>query len=574
MSSVVVDVQPTKVIVEMNIMTEDLALYHELETGTDNRIPAADLRKAATLHETFLTNFFHVISAEGKELPAANMQKDTAQIDEEGLYPADLMQFSVIYQFEYPLQKPQPYLTFSQDFGGGGEGVMPARMDLMILQTGQWIENPVQLDHGATHTVAFDWEKGPPPPARGFDEIQRRNEIERRKKLGITSYSGVYSFIYLEPYEARLELLIPLMTFETWMPLDRKDPSMITVEEQKAAAALVEPFLKTNVFTTINGEEIAPRLSRLDFYGLDFKDFARRPTPKDLSIYHARMGIILTFPSAELLNEVVLKWEKYTKRVPFIRADVFVDDEPPYRAYFEPVASEFKWTNEGQIQAPVFATLSPPPPVPSMKLPVTGLIFLAASVFVLVRSISDSRRTRSHAIRAVMVVILGGISAGTWSVGMISIQHPFLKPAALPAEEKELITQSLMNNLYGAFSYRDENAIYDALNRSLSEGALRKVYLQFQSSLHVAEQGGARANIESLEWMELRPDRERPANRIFSMEADWIVEGTVEHWGHIHNRRNHYRADIVVGTSEEQWRILEINILEQEREKLDTSLRD
>ena len=67
-SSVAVDVLTNKVVVEMNIMAEDYALYHGVEPGEDHRIPAKDLREAAEKHKEFLLKFFTIRDAKGEKL--------------------------------------------------------------------------------------------------------------------------------------------------------------------------------------------------------------------------------------------------------------------------------------------------------------------------------------------------------------------------------------------------------------------------------------------------------------------------------------------------------------------------
>ena len=56
-------------------------------------------------------------------------------------------------------------------------------------------------------------------------------------------------------------------------------------------------------------------------------------------------------------------------------------------------------------------------------------------------------------------------------------------------------------------------------------------------------------------------------------QVAWQVEGTVEHWGHIHTRRNEYQAEFDVEPRDEEWKITGIRPLSEKRVNFETDLR-
>ncbi len=573
MSSVVVDVAPDKILVEMNIMTEDLALYHDLEPGTNNKLSAKDLLAAAEKHQQFLTNYFKVISTKGERLSLKPTQRDTTQIDEEGLYPADLMQFSVLYQFEATFAETQPFLTFSQNFGGD-DSSLPTRMDLTVLQTGLWVENPLQLSHGSSHTTAFDWENGPPDAPKNFEQILRHNEILRKKRLGLTSFSSVYSFLHVDPFEARLELLLPLTSFESWIQLTRETPDLITIAEQQSAESHIKSFFATNTISSINGSEVPMELRRLEFYGPETKDLAQRPVPKDHNVYQARMGIIIAFPSSDLIQSLSLDWKTYNRQVQFIKSDVYIAGEPDEKFYFEPGMDGFKWENTGQLTPPSFLDVPVPPEPALLQIPLLGLFFLTAACLTFARAATADKGPTSRKPRIAIAITFGLISLFAWPHGQKFIRHPFLLPKMPDESQQKDIARSLMANLYSAFDYRDESTIYDALDRSLSPSILRDLYLRLNNSLSVEEQGGARSQISDIDWETIQPARSSAKQIAFSVDTTWSVQGSVEHWGHRHERRNQYQATVRIGKEADQWKIQSLKVKKHERTPIKTDLAD
>ncbi len=55
-----------------------------------------------------------------------------------------------------------------------------------------------------------------------MQELRAQREKQKRDRLGIASYSGLYSFLYITRFEVRHELLIPLLSLEQWLPIDRQ----------------------------------------------------------------------------------------------------------------------------------------------------------------------------------------------------------------------------------------------------------------------------------------------------------------------------------------------------------------
>ena len=55
------------------------------------------------------------------------------------------------------------------------------------------------------------------------------------------------------------------------------------------------------------------------------------------------------------------------------------------------------------------------------------------------------------------------------------------------------------------------------------------------------------------------------ADNSFTTEATWIVNGSVGHWGHIHQRNNLYRALLTFSVDEEQWKLEKMSVLQEER---------
>lgn len=121
----------------------------------------------------------------------------------------------------------------------------------------------------------------------------------------------------------------------------------------------------------------------------------------------------------------------------------------------------------------------------------------------------------------------------------------------------------LLHNVYRAFDYRAEEQIFDVLDRSVEGALLERLYLETRRGLVLANQGGARAKVKQIELVELAA--EPAADGGFLATATWNVAGSVGHWGHIHDRRNQYRAVLDVAPRDGVWKLVDLEILEEQR---------
>ena len=109
--------------------------------------------------------------------------------------------------------------------------------------------------------------------------------------------------------------------------------------------------------------------------------------------------------------------------------------------------------------------------------------------------------------------------------------------------------------LVRAFDYHKESNVYDALAKSVDGELLRQMYLDITESLRVKEQGGAIARVNEVQFVEgkktnasISPEDSTPQ---FRYRCKWNLIGTIEHWGHIHERENKYAATFKIQLRED-----------------------
>jgi len=566
MSNTLADCREDEVRVTLRVMLEDLVLFHGLKANSETIFSAADLRAAAKKHEAFLLKHFSVRDGQGQSLKGAVVSRDDSVIPDDGVRLEDLMKLIAVYELKYTPAKPKPaFLTFTQTFGGE-KTVVPSIMEFMPLQTGVWIEKPVQLQPGQPHTVALDWENPPDQAPQNWRELRKKRAEEFQKRLGITSYSGLYSYIYLTDREVRHEILVPLLTFEKWLPLPRANPEFIEVAEQDAARQKITEWFRGRNPVEIDGVPVQPILQRLQFFGLDIRDFAQNAEPRRVSAYQARLGIILVYPAKAPPNRVRLTWDSFQEAAPFLRSVVYDHEKNPTEEYFVRDQPRWEWTREGNSPATHnFKTTLVTAPEKSISE--KSMRFLIAAPLLALALYAGL--LRNHPMRRIGSTIAGGacVLAG------ICFWHT---PAvATPPNAKAVTTHAatLLQNIYRAYDYRDKSDVYDALAHSVTGDLLEELFLKIQSGLRMQEQGGAVARVKRVRITHIEMAAPGPGARL-PVDCTWRVKGTVEHWGHIHTRENEYTARIHLSTTpKDRGRIVAFEVTGEKRGHFETVVR-
>ena len=60
---------------------------------------------------------------------------------------------------------------------------------------------------------------------------------------------------------------------------------------------------------------------------------------------------------------------------------------------------------------------------------------------------------------------------------------------------------------------------------------------------------------------------------VFGYRSKWELLGTVEHWGHIHERNNKYDAEFQIELIGEDWKITDMKLKDFSHGNVTTSLR-
>ena len=554
------------------MFAEDLILFQGLEPNDQDRLIPEDLKRGLEDHKKFLLEKISLRDANGELYKGQITDMKPFEIPADGIAASDMMQHTATYEIEVPFAMPPEFLTIQQDITDANS-IVPSEMSLNIHQAGTGLNFTERLLPGGSTTVRFDWKQELAEDASD-EEWDSWFEKQREATLGITSYSSVYSFIYIEPVEMRHEILIPLATLATILPIKHQDPAFVEIGEQDAIREQIRNWLKDQNPVVINGTRIIPEFTRIDFYSLNLSDFAAQAAAQKVSMASGRVGIIMTYKTPDdSIRDVSQSWSTFYSTMTKVPAVVIA--YPSSMSKFE--FSRFNTAEDNTLTwkckpedlpkqiSSVDAVYSPKP---TMRL-LAGSAALAAAALLLLKKTSATVGRVTAGVLLIVAVV-------AWKPLSVEIDHPWKSPEELSPDQAKNVFTALHSGLYRSLDFGTEDRIYDALAQTVDGELLEDLYLQLRQSLELRDQGGAIARIRSVEYdagaAVARKESVVPWPG-FQYKSTWTVSGTVEHWGHVHERQNQFDAVFTIEPREGHWKITRMDVAGQSQKSARTTLR-
>ncbi len=550
----------------LRTFADDLELLHGLEPDDFGTFDPLELKRATRDHAKFLAERITVRDELGELINPDITEIIDIEIPETGILAGDLMNYQLGFVFEFKHPTPPSFLTLQHNVIDE-EFLFPAEVTLFLKQSGTDVNYRAMMKVREPETIRFDWDQ--PPLSREASEKEWNEwfDEQREKTLGISSYSSVYSFIYITDYEVRHEILIPLASLTASISFTREEESFLDVHEQDAAREQIQQFYATGNQVLIDGVEVDPLFDRIDFYGLDLRDFAMRTEQRKVSMGSGRVGVIMSYRTKGTPDHVAVTWDKFSPAVRTVESIIFAFDtteRTQFSSYLED--NTFEWKNPGR------------PPVAEIEPIAYEATYLQLSLISMICIVVSSLSLLSMLfVRGHFVSLLGlSMISLVISLSYANVTIP-IESRTVPNQQAERIFNRLHTNLFRAFDYYDEEDSYDALARSVDGPLLRKLYLDIRKSLEVKEQGNAVSRIDQVNILQgevVTPLPNRPLTRPgFAFKCYWNLIGTIEHWGHIHQRTNEYHALFNVENRDGEWKITSLEVLDQKQGPIKNSLR-
>jgi hypothetical protein len=399
-----------------------------------------------------------------------------------------------------------------------------------------------------TETLELDWDDP------WYSSFQNRN-LRRQFDAPLSV------FLYVEPFEVRVEVVARPVDLQRWTDLGVRDRGIIQVSEQAGLKSSVADFLSDKIEVAINGQGTDGSLDRIHFINRTLRKTGVVYPDQDLDASSATLGVIFVFPIEELPDLVTMNWRLFDEKIKSIPA-VATDEAgglPSTLTADEPILSWKNFLTHPTI--PAMLAIQSPPARPQISIPWAsfGLLFVAGLAGL--RLFQPENRGYLGVAIAVLVISITG-AFWTWPHARFQVANPLIGQPQVTDEQAMEVTHSLLHNLYRSFDRRDESLIYDRLATCVSGDLLREIYMQIRQRIKLADQGGAQVKINDVDMLEAE-FKHREDSPGFKAKVTWNVMGSIGHWGHLHTRANQYVAELGIEPVDGAWKIVALQITDE-----------
>ena len=365
------------------------------------------------------------------------------------------------------------------------------------------------------------------------------------------------AFLYAEPFEIRQEALVRVRDAAE---LTGFDTGTGTLDADRAAelAERTAQEIAGRTRMRIDGAPATSDFDRAAFMRIGMRGLELLGPGESVDVDAGILGLIWSVPVDGLPQRAELEWDWFDESVPEVAAYA-IDAAGPFLSPLtadDPVLvwkNYFKTSPYPPVEEIVVAGPDEPP-VAVYALWIAALAGAGLAVFGLTRGRSGRRLAFAGTALAI---------AGTGAGFALQAQQARKLPELAP-EQLASLTGDLLGNVYRAFDFRLEEQVYDRLALTLDGDILEQVYLEQRDALRIERAGGADARVDEIKVGSATAQGDAQPGTL-RLRADWMVHGSVGHWGHLHRRSNAYEADLVLAPVEGAWRIVGFDVLSQER---------
>jgi hypothetical protein len=310
----------------------------------------------------------------------------------------------------------------------------------------------------------------------------------------------------------------------------------------------------------IDGVVAEPTVDQINFVILDEQGPLIQEAPGPENLEDAKLGASLRYLTDSFPEMVTVEWDRFSPTLPEV-ATTINDPQSQLEAVLTRAQPTIGWQNNlGDVSAPAIEAIDVN--ANSRTIPLVSL----ALILVALTLDSGRLKLKNKPSLPLFAATRTVLPLAIWAYPVLTL--PLVLPAPLQPKPSStqiaLILDQLLSNVYESFEFRTEEEIYDKLAISVTGEQLTDIYLENRRALEVENRGGARASVDYVDVTEIGSVYSLP-NKEVVVQAEWLVGGSVSHFGHTHYRNNLYVALVTLTYADSVWKIKSIEVVDEHR---------
>ena len=556
-----ISVETDHVRIQLEVFVEDLMIFEELIPESFFSKPLPGRPNLARRQKIFAETVLQVVTDQGEKLPVTfDLVEPRLRIERPSAFAGMINPYTrrpipgppadkrVLYaELRYPFNGRPKSLTFIPPLNE--RGLANASLGFICFHQGVTVVDFRLLSEKST--LFLDWDD---PWYSAFD----------KKPMQRTIGTGMRTFLYIEPFEVRNEILVRVKDMMPWIAFDLRGDETIEADEFNRVREQIGRFFMERENVRIDGRRLKPILDRTAFVESSLLRSRFIETPEPVTLNSAMVGVIITYLTDGIPQEVTTTWELFSERVQKVTARM-TDPAGPFPHDLSPDDNVLKWTNYLKTYTiPTVQKIDVADHHRGVPIPIGSVVCIA---LLLPAGLGVRRRKKHDGSVKPLIALMGLLLIGALLLVPV-FQVPVggsARASQFSAEDGRVVLDSLMKNVYRAFDFREEADVYDKLAICVSGELLADLYLQQRQSLVVEQAGGAQAKVKEVAIEDVTVSKSRQHDGALDLRAQWTALGQVGHWGHIHSRQNRYDAIVTIKPVAGAWKIIDLELIEEKR---------
>ncbi len=305
-----------RLVVEIEVSAEDFFHYYHLRVD-DGRVTTSDVRGAVDRHGAYLLEHFSIRDGVGERLSGRVTGVRAALPSTDQMPFLSLRESRATYVLEYTLPRATGFLTLQQRFGDES-ATLPSQLVLSVKSVDAPYGRIVQLTSGGNFETVELEEAPHVAPVTSFGDGKAPTNRPPEAAMGADRYKEIYGFVrHNTAGECVVDVYLPLVLLETFMPVPRSRPDFLDRAEMDAAIEAVRSRFVAHppaIFSA--GERAADgrlRIDRIQFLGPEAISVDDEAEPaRQIGAWSARVALRMRWTGS---SPDSLEWRMFNSSV-------------------------------------------------------------------------------------------------------------------------------------------------------------------------------------------------------------------------------------------------------------------
>lgn len=365
--------------------------------------------------------------------------------------------------------------------------------------------------------------------------------------------SPLMSFLYLEPYQVRLEGLMRTKDLFEWEGLDLQDAPAL---DRNTLQKLAEKIFEERTAIEIDGKTLPVDTSRAVFLKITPMGLRADNSADLIDPAASIIGVTQAYWVEHLPESVTVDLDLFTERtddIPF----VMTDPAGPFPGLVSREDPSYVWQNF--LTSYVEKMPTPVRVAPAtVTVPIISLVLLMIAGFFAIKILllgEANKKIISGGV-SIVCVLLALLGRHVWVTNIINPLQDTV------AQSSPQIIAHTLQNIKLAYLQKDPDEFRRTVEQFIEKKQLDEIVYELNQAFAIPVLTGGVASAENIEVIQLDETTTYDSNKHFRTLVTMTVQARSQHWGHADIRIINFRALMELKKIDDNWQLMDFTVLD------------